>query len=98
MGNKLIVRLRKVLERSQSGDSTTKSITNASETNSKYPTIETDDGNNSVVDNLGNFTRSANGSVRSTKLSGNKVSLFFSRTVHVNVRHPISLVSLPILR
>lgn len=84
MGNKLIVRLRKVLERNQSGDSKTKSIAYASETNLKCPSIKSDDDcHDTVVDDLGNFTRSASGSVRSTKLLGNKVSLFSSRTFHV---------------
>lgn len=76
MGNKLIVRFRKVLERNQSGENKTKSITYASKANLKYPTIKTEE-HDSVVDNLGNFTRSANGSVRSSKVMGNKVSLEF---------------------
>lgn len=80
MGNKLIVRIRNVLERNQSGgDRKSKSITAATEAKFIHPSIETE-GHNSVVDNLGNFTRSASGSVRSSKILGNTVS--FSRAFH----------------
>lgn len=78
MGNKLMVRFRKVLERNQPNDRKVKSITYASEVNSKYPSIETE-GHDTVVDNLGNFTRNASISVRSSKVLGNKVSLNISQ-------------------
>lgn len=89
MGNKLMVRFRKVLERNQSGTSKTKAITYASKANLKYPTIKTEE-HDSVVDNLGNFTRSASGSVRSSKFLGTKVSLCFRimTRVHSNVSTP----------
>jgi len=74
MGNKLMVRFRKVLERNQSGAGKTNSITYASKGNLKYPTIKTEE-HESVVDNLGNFTKSASGSVRSSNVLGTKVSL-----------------------
>ncbi len=76
MGNKLITRFRKVFDGNQSGVRKVKSITSASEVNVNYPSIQTD-GDESVVDNLGNFTRNASGSVRSTNLSRNKVSFAF---------------------
>lgn len=77
MGNKLVVRFRKVLGRNQSGDSKTKSITYGTESNFKHISIVTD-GHDSVVDNLGNFTRSASSSVKSAKAFRNKVSFPFS--------------------
>lgn len=73
MGNKLIVRIRNVLERNQSGgDRKSKPITAATEPKFIHPSIETE-GHDSVVDNLGNFTRSACGSVRSSKILRNTV-------------------------
>lgn len=75
MGNKLIVRFRRVLERNQSSDSKSKSITNATEVKKEHPSIKTE-GHDSVVDNLGNFTRSASGSVKSSKVLGSEVSYF----------------------
>lgn len=71
MGNKLIVRVRKVLERNPSA-SHNKVNSIAYGTNLKIPTIQTE--HESVVDNLGNFTRSASGSVRSSKILENRVS------------------------
>lgn len=90
MGNKLIVSFQKVLQRNPSGgDGKAKSITCASEANVKCSVIDTEC--HSVVDSLGNFTRNASGSVRSSKVLGNKVSLCFTTAFIFLLTYPRSL-------
>lgn len=81
MGNKLIVRFRRVFDGNRASDSKTKSITANDNKNLNYPTIEIE-CNQPIVDNLGNFTRSASGSIRSSKVLPNTVSFFTLKFVN----------------
>lgn len=74
MGNRLIVGVRKVLKRNPSSNSKTKSITYANDGKPKQLSDGTD-GHEAAVDELGNFTRSASGSIKSSKALGKKVSV-----------------------